>query len=1094
MNKLKKTLTLLVTLTIFLTSIQSSFALSSWTKLTNGVNKPSDTVPITADGKDASISSFKVFDSKLYIGTRADGGSGDGAEVWEWDGTTMTVVTPIDFDGSGGEGTFDNAEIADMEEYDSKLYASVFKSGAPAKIYRWDGGTTWTIVRTGSINAAYLSSGFAGYKLETYGSNLYYGEDDQSDGSNFYSYNGTTFTTLNTDGFGDAQNHAVMSMKVYNGNLYIGTHHEWQESKVFKYDGSNFTQIFDAGSNNNSIEVKSMTTDSSYLYWGTYNDAGGHGSVYKYDGTTTTEIGNNLGSTNDNAGIDSLTVLDSKPYAGTYNWSGTAQVFEYSGGLWTKVNTDGFGTGGGANNHTWALAVFDSKIFAGTGYGSAGAETWYANNPSADLELTKTVDNATPTTIESVTYTIVVTNNGPDTANGIMVTDAVPAGLSYTSSTATHNSYADDLDLWFVGALTNSETATLTITASVTASADTVITNTAEIIAADEADPDSTVDNDILAEDDQDSVDITVIAATSADLTIREMTLDNYGPFTGDLVTYILTLTNNGPDTATNIQVTNTLPSGLSYGNATTGQGTFSTSTGIWAVGELASGSETTLLFDAVVNLSGGTSFTNSAEVTSVTESDPNSTPNNDVSSENDQASIQGTVASVTEGSPLYLSGGGYSSAKKQLSGEEAEEEVEEEPEEVVEPEVVEEEPIEEPEPEVMEEEKDILSQATKKITTIVTGKIQPAPPTPAPPAYQPPPAPPTPPVSEDLLDKAMVSDAVEQYLLEPIPEPKEKAPSDPESVREKATISANEILAKGESVDIFIDGEKKTFKDREALVEAIKEVDFTKSDIDNDGLSDAFAVSNNIPLFKKDADGDSYSNEKEIYCGLNPLEADELNPKVANLERAISGNMPAFRLCAGTPGDSYEIYLMDQETDEQTLLGDITIGDDNRGVFVPDTAIPDGSYYIITKNADEEELHISSFTVSNSDVPTAPEIQLVAATGDGLDIGPTVKLIIEFNGEIYQYDSERFIASAGTEIVGVTRNYIKGTSEPRLIAYATWQSRIIGSVVISDASSGEFKLEIPSNLPLGKHEILVYMMDEENNLVSSITRFIFTR
>lgn len=1039
MNKLKKTLTLLATLAIFLTSIQSSFALSSWTKLTNGVNKPSDTVPITADEKDASISCFKVFDSKLYIGTRADGGSGDGAEVWEWDGTTMTVITPIDFDGSGGEGTFDNADIADMEEYDSKLYASVFKSGAPAKIYRWDGGTTWTTVRTGSINAAYLSSGFAGYKLETYGSNLYYGEDDQSDGSNFYSYDGSSFTTLNTDGFGEAENSAVMSMKVYNGNLYIGTHHEWAESKVFKYDGSNFTQIFDAGSNNNSIEVKSMTTDSSYLYWGTYNDAGAYGSVYKYDGATTTEIGNNLGSTNDNAGIDSLTVLDSKLYAGTYSWSGTTQVFEYSGGSWTKVNTDGFGTGGGANNHTWALAVFDSKIFAGTGYGSAGAETWYANTPSADLELTKTVDNATPTTIESVTYTIVVTNNGPDTANDVVVMDAVPAGLSYTSSTATHNSY--DNNYWFVGALTNSETATLTITASVTASADTVITNTAEIIAADEADPDSTVGNDILAEDDQDSVDITVIAATSADLAITEMSVDNQTPSTGDTITYTLKLKNNGPDTATNIQVTNTLPSGLSYGNTAPTQGTFLISTGIWAVGELASGSETTLLFDAVVNLSGGSSFTNSAEVTSVTESDPNSTPNNDVSSENDQASVQGTVAAAPTGGSNYLpSGGGSSSTKETLSGEE-------EPEEVVEEEIVEEEAVEEepaPPEETLEEELPTDTVIEYIIEPVYEYFVEPTPP--APPAYQPPPtppAPPAPPVQEGLLDKAMVSNAIDLYLQEPIPEPKEKPEYDPETV---------------------------------------------KSDVDGDRLSDAFAVANGLPLGEIDPDGDSYSNEKEIYCGTDPLEADELNPKVSNLERVTSGNMPAFRLCAETPGDNYEIYLVDQETDEQLLLGSTTIGDDNRGVFVPGTPIPDGSYYILAKNTDEEELHVSSFTVSDSDAPTAPGIQLVAGTGDSSNLGRTVRLVIEFNGDIYTFDSERFIASVSTQA------FIIGTSGPRLIAYATWQSRILGSVVISDASTGEFELEIPSDLPLGEHEILVYVMDEENNLVSSVTSFIFSR
>jgi uncharacterized repeat protein (TIGR01451 family) len=1045
MNKLKKTLTLLAALAIFLTSIQSSFALSSWTKLTNGVNKPSDTVPIAADVKDASISCFKVFDSKLYIGTRADGGSGDGAEVWEWDGTTMTVITPIDFDGSGGGGTFDNADIADMEEYDSKLYASVFKSGTPAKIYRWDGGTTWVTVRTGSINAGYLPSGFAGYQLETYGSDLYYGEDDQSNGSNFYSYDGSSFTELNMVGFGQAENYGVMSMKVYDGNLYIGTHHAWQDSRVYKYNGSTFTQIFDASSNNSSIEVRSMTTDSSYLYWGTYNDSGGEGSVYRYDGATYTEIGNDLGSTNDNAGIDSLTVLDSKLYAGTYNWSGTAQVFEYSGGSWTKVNTDGFGTGGGANNHTWALAAFDGEIFAGTGWGSGGAEVWYANNPSADLELTKTVDNATPTTVESVTYTLTLTNNGPDSATDVGIRDVVPVGLTYSSSNAAQGTYLDFMDLWDVGTVANGVTTTLTITAAVTASAGTVITNTAEVANANEGDPDSTVNNGVLAEDDQDSVDITVIAATSADLTVTEMTVDNQNPITGGTVTYTLKVKNNGPDDATNIQVTNTLPSGFSYGNSAPTQGTFLTSTGLWAVGGLVSGSEATLMFDAVVGASAGTTFTNSVEVTSVTEADPDSTPNNAVTTEDDYGSVQGTVAAAATGGSNYTpSGGGSSSTKDKLSGEEAEEkaeEPEEEPEEVIEEEIVEEEVVEE-EPAPSEElPTDTVIEAV--VEPIYEYFVEPTPP--APPAYQPPPTPPAPapPVQEGLLDEAMVSNAIDLYLQEPIPEPKEKSEYDPETAG---------------------------------------------SDVDGDRLSDAFAAANGLPLGEIDPDGDSYSNEKEIYCGTNPLVSDELNPKVSNLERVTSGSTPAFRLCAETPGDSYEIYLVDQESDEQLLLGNTTIGDDNRGVFVPGTPIPDGSYYILAKNADEEELHVSSFTVSDSDAPTAPGIQLVAGTGGGSDLGRTVRLVIEFNGDIYTFDSERFIASASTQA------FIKGSSGPRLIAYATWQSRILGSVVISDASTGEFELEIPSDLPPGEHEILVYVTDEENNLVSSVTSFIFTR
>ena len=47
-----------------------------------------------------------------------------------------------------------------------------------------------------------------------------------------------------------------------------------------------------------------------------------------------------------------------------------------------------------------------------------------------DLELAKTVSDATPSVGDVVTFTIVVTNQGPDEATGVAVEDVVPAGYS----------------------------------------------------------------------------------------------------------------------------------------------------------------------------------------------------------------------------------------------------------------------------------------------------------------------------------------------------------------------------------------------------------------------------------------------------------------------------------------------------------------------------------------------------------------------------------------------------------------------------------------------------------------------------------------
>ncbi len=87
--------------------------------------------------------------------------------------------------------------------------------------------------------------------------------------------------------------------------------------------------------------------------------------------------------------------------------------------------------------------------------------------PQVDLELTKIVDRTSAKRGETVTYTLTVTNKGPDGASGIEVTDQLPAGLSYVESTAEHGSYDPDTGVWAVGTLPANESTTLSITVTI---------------------------------------------------------------------------------------------------------------------------------------------------------------------------------------------------------------------------------------------------------------------------------------------------------------------------------------------------------------------------------------------------------------------------------------------------------------------------------------------------------------------------------------------------------------------------------------------------------------------------------------------------
>ncbi|NJN76168.1 MAG: DUF11 domain-containing protein, partial [Synechococcaceae cyanobacterium RL_1_2] len=69
---------------------------------------------------------------------------------------------------------------------------------------------------------------------------------------------------------------------------------------------------------------------------------------------------------------------------------------------------------------------------------------------SADLSLTKTVDNASPNVGDNVVYTVTVNNTGPSDATNVDVTDQLPAGLTYVSDDS-GGAYNSGTGVWTVG-------------------------------------------------------------------------------------------------------------------------------------------------------------------------------------------------------------------------------------------------------------------------------------------------------------------------------------------------------------------------------------------------------------------------------------------------------------------------------------------------------------------------------------------------------------------------------------------------------------------------------------------------------------------
>ncbi|MDB4807776.1 DUF11 domain-containing protein, partial [bacterium] len=250
---------------------------------------------------------------------------------------------------------------------------------------------------------------------------------------------------------------------------------------------------------------------------------------------------------------------------------------------------------------------------------------------TADLSVTKEVDNAKPNVGDSVHFTITVTNGGQDPATGVTLKDVLPDGLAFERSVAGVGSYASSSGIWDVGELAVQQTATLTIVAKSTN--DTPLTNVVQVETLDQLDPDATPGNNVPSEDDQASVDV---VGQQIDLSVTKV-VDNERPNVGDLIHFTVSLTNSRATEATGVSLKDPLPAGLKYQSHIVSRGSYSGSSGVWNVGQVANGEVLTLDITAEVTDVG--TVENVAEVLTANQPDFSSTPNNNDPNENDQAS-----------------------------------------------------------------------------------------------------------------------------------------------------------------------------------------------------------------------------------------------------------------------------------------------------------------------------------------------------------------------------------------------------------------------------------------------------------------------
>lgn len=223
--------------------------------------------------------------------------------------------------------------------------------------------------------------------------------------------------------------------------------------------------------------------------------------------------------------------------------------------------------------------------------------------PATDLRLEKSA----PSTVAAggtLAYDLTVTNDGPDPATGVSIEDTLPAGVIFQSADAGCTAAGQTVTC-AIGALASGANETRQITVQVPISLGTqTLTNTA-VTSGNEGDPTPGNNTD----------DAVTTVGPAADLAVVKS-----GPASidqGGNITWTIVVTNNGPSTATDVEINDPLPAGTALVATQPSQGTCGTTDPLECdLGSIPAGGTAQVLVTASTDRGlGGSSITNRVTV-----------------------------------------------------------------------------------------------------------------------------------------------------------------------------------------------------------------------------------------------------------------------------------------------------------------------------------------------------------------------------------------------------------------------------------------------------------------------------------------------
>jgi uncharacterized repeat protein (TIGR01451 family) len=263
---------------------------------------------------------------------------------------------------------------------------------------------------------------------------------------------------------------------------------------------------------------------------------------------------------------------------------------------------DALATGGAYPAVTVLVNVLESApdTVVNTGFTGGGSETNLTNDSdddtvsitsSADVAILKSVLPTTTPPGVNVTYTLVVTNNGPSTAKAVQVSDPLPSGITFVSVTPAACGLAGTVVTCALGDLVKGQSVPITVVASIPAgAAKGKKTNTATVSSST---PDSNLANN------SDNATVTITAPPQSKLLVTK-TGRPRAVSPGGTVVYTITLKVPSKVDAKGVDVCDALPAGLTFASAP--GATFSKGRACWHLDVAKAGSTTVFTITTTVD------------------------------------------------------------------------------------------------------------------------------------------------------------------------------------------------------------------------------------------------------------------------------------------------------------------------------------------------------------------------------------------------------------------------------------------------------------------------------------------------------------